>query len=232
MGPKKAPSIETIYQLVEEIREDLSTKATEKGLNDLINIVKERDDRIEALESKILIMENVIEKLQKNVEANEQYSRRTSLRILNIPLPQSNLEHETADDCLDKVKDVILEAELNFNDDTIDRAHRVGKVVEKRERNGSITKQQAMIVKFSTWRHRTILYRARKKLSSKKIFLDLTKDRFNLLKLCQNKCENNKKVKYIFADVNCSLCVRLANDKYIHFETEAQLDDILKKYVG
>ena len=65
------------------------------------------------------------------------------------------------------------EAEVDVPEKTNDRAHRVG---PKRKKN------QAIIVRFSTFRHRTLFYRAREKLKNGvKSHIDLTKKRFNLL---------------------------------------------------
>ena len=155
-------------------------------------MIEEKNKRIEILESPVAIMENTINRLADNIDSNEQYSRRTSLRVLNIPLPSmeeddgvDEIEEETADICLEKVRDVIREAGVSIPDQCIDRCHRIGKIIEEKDDDGNVTStKQAMIVKFTTWRHRTILYRARKKLSNKKIFLDLTKKRFQLLQKC------------------------------------------------
>ena len=234
MGPKKGDSCDLgkLFKLIEEIKTDLASKATEAKLNELTAAIKERDLKIEILESKIAVMENAINKLSISTESNEQYSRRTSLRIFNIPLPEKNengdvIEDETADICLRKVKEVIQEAGVDIPEHCIDRAHRIGKIIE--DNDSDEPKKQAMIVKFTTWRHRTELYRARKKVAGKKIYLDLTSKRFQLLKRCQTKVKDDARVRFVFVDVNCSPCVSLANGKYIHFSTESQLDDILSK---
>ena len=59
------------------------------------------------------------------------------------------------------------------HEETIDRDHRVGP-----EKN----KNQAIIVKFFTFRNRKLFHRARKKLKNGiKLHIDLTRKRFNLL---------------------------------------------------
>ena len=77
-------------------------------------------------------------------------------------------------DCLSKVHDVFKEIDVAVPDEVIDTAHRVGKK-EKSSQTGVIG--QAMIVKFISWRHRTAVYRGRKKLQDKRIQLDLTSKR-------------------------------------------------------
>ena len=80
--------------------------------------------------------------LELSVDNNEQYSRRTCLRITNIPCE----EKKTSEEVLKKVKKLIKEeVGVDIPEEIIDRAHRVG---PKKSKN------QAIIVKFSTFRHR------------------------------------------------------------------------------
>ena len=73
-----------------------------------------------------------------------KYNRRLCLRINGIPLPRKNSEPESADECLNKVKDVFEEIGVAIPDEVIDRAHRIGKVHKSRG-----NKSQQMIVKFT-----------------------------------------------------------------------------------
>ena len=77
------------------------------------------------------------------------------------------------------------------------RAHRIGpKKIDKG------TLKQQVIVHFTTWRHRTAVYKARKKASNVKFRLDLTKKRLELLNLANLMLKPHKDC-YAFADVNC-----------------------------
>ena len=176
------------------------------------------------LESKIAILENSFNLLAVKCDANEQYSRRTSLRINNIPLPDDG--NETADDCMEKVKTLISETGVDIPDTFLDRAHRVGKQITLDD--GSV--KQQVIVKFTTWHHHTLLYKNRKKLVHAKVYLDLTKSKFKFLKRCQEKVLDSRKVDYVFADVNCAICARMSNGAFRYFNTEAQFDDILSQF--
>ena len=226
MGPKRsefADELSKIHEAISEIRDQLASKETDNKLDAIWEAMKSKDDQIEKMESRIAILENTVNLLSEKCENNEQYSRRSSLRILNIPLPE---QKETADDCLVKVKALITESGAEIDSNLLDRAHRIGKVIH--DRNGG-PRRQAMIVKFSTWRDRTCFYRSRKNLAEAKVHIDLTQTRFKLLKTCQAKVEANSKVDYVFADVNCSLCVKLANGKYEYFSNEHQLDTIINR---
>ena len=86
----------------------------------------------------------------------EQYQRRLCLRISGIEVPSLG-QNETDQDCLDKIKDVCADLAVEIPCDVIDRAHRIGKTTSH---NGKKCRQ--MIVRFTTWRHRAIVYRARK----------------------------------------------------------------------
>ena len=67
---------------------------------------------------------------------------------------------------------------VDIPDVAIDRANRIGLVVED-----SSTKKRyhPIIVRFTTWRHRTAVYRARKATNKLQVRMDLTKRRLKLL---------------------------------------------------
>ena len=75
-----------------------------------------------------------------------------------------------------------------------------------------------MIVRFTTWRHRTAVYRARKNCSSNKIRLDLTNKRLDAVTRLYQLLQS-RKLGFVFADVNCRLCARI-NEKFHYFENE------------
>ena len=79
------------------------------------------------------------------------------------------------------MKEVFDEIGVNVPDAVIDTAHRIGpkKTIE-------VETRQQMIVRLTTWRHRSEVYRARKKTKKVKIHLDLTKRRLDLLILANS----------------------------------------------
>ena len=88
------------------------------------------------------------------------------------------------------------------------------------------TRMQQVVVKFTTWHHRTLFYKNRKKLTFVKVYLDLTMQRFKLLKSCQNKANENASINFVFADVNCSLCARMVDGSFKYFNTMEQFDQL------
>ena len=130
---------------------------------------------------------------------------------------------ETSDEVFEKVKEVIAETGAVVPDAFLDRAHRVGKSYVGSD---GVRKHQ-VIVKFTTWQHRTEFYRKRKNLSVAKVYIDLTQDNFKLLRRSQAKVEGNNVIDYVFADVNCSLCAKLRNGMFKHFSSDEDLDRII-----
>ena len=91
-------------------------------------------------------------------------------------MPSNGLK-ETGEECLSKARNALDKLKVDIPDMVIDRAHRIGrmKVIDGK-------KVQPMIVRFTTWRHHTNVYRARKNCEEHRVKLDLTKDKVSLLK--------------------------------------------------
>ena len=77
---------------------------------------------------------------------------------------------------------------------------------------------QSIIVRFTTWRHRTSVFRARKNTRKVRIKLDLTRKRVKLLEQANGMLDETDGF-FAMADVNCRLCVKL-DDGFHYFETE------------
>ncbi len=152
----------------DEIQAKMATKDCIKELHE--TIVKQ-NSKIDALEAKVAMLESYIAHMENGIDEQEQYNRRLCLRIDGIATPRQG-QIETGEQCLKKVKSVFKELKVNIPDEVIDRAHRIGKPKVK---NGIDI--HTMIVRFTTWRHRTAVYGARKTSSKYKVRLDLTKKR-------------------------------------------------------
>ena len=70
---------------------------------------------------------------------------------------------ERSDEVLDQVRQLFEEEEVTIPDAVLDRAHRVSK------------NNHDVIVRFASFRHRTLFYRKHKTLKGKSVHLDLTK---------------------------------------------------------
>ena len=75
-----------------------------------------------------------------------------------------------------------------------------------------------MIVKFFSFVKRTSLYKARKDCKDINIYLDITKNRLNLLDEAKKLFDNTSTVAYVFADINCNTVAKMKNGKYLFFD--------------
>ena len=129
------------------------------------------------------------------------------------------------------VKSCHEEVGLDFDPSCIDRVHRVAKVFHNE--NGE--KIQPILVKFRSWNDRVKFYKARPKFKNNSpkpgftIAIDLTKRRYELLKFARGVIKDNVKVKYAFADINCSPGICLHDDKLCFFNSKDELSKILDR---
>ena len=103
-----AESLKKIYQILNDLKEDLKNKATIKNI-ELLAEIREKDKNKLQKEGTAAILQNVVNRLKpskEKIDNNEQYSRRLCLRINGIPLPEDG--NESGEDCLDKVKQLIM----------------------------------------------------------------------------------------------------------------------------
>ena len=204
-----------------KLTEHMKDLATKDCIKDLRNTISEQNSRIAVLEAKVIMMEKLVERLEQSNDDVEQYQRRLCLRISGIKMEPN----ETGEKCLEKVKEVCKELNADVPDLAIDRAHRIGRTTTK---NGKSSRQ--MIVRFTTWRHRTKVYRARKTKTSGnyKVHLDITQKRLNMTGRANDwLTENGRANCFAFADVNCRPCLKL-EDGFHDFSNESELDELLQ----
>ena len=117
VGPRRGLTCDEISDVVNKamvaVRKDIAGLPTKEFLEEAISKVaesfnekfKEKDREIESLKERLDIVEaklTILETLDKRVEEQEQYSRRVSLRIQNIPLPSTG----SKEDCVKKAYDI------------------------------------------------------------------------------------------------------------------------------
>ena len=181
----------------------------EEVVDNFTKIIEAQNKKIEELEDKISIQSKKIAKLEVANDDQEQFSRRYCLRVHGI-----QYEGNDDNDVMEKVKTCYKETNLTLKPDDIDRAHFVGKDFVNKQNK----KVRSIIIRFRSWNSRLAFYRARPKFVSKKkpdinpskfsVSIDLTKRRYNLLKVAKEKIKNNPHVDYAFSDVNCSLAIK------------------------
>ena len=104
---------------------------------------------------------------------------------------------------------------------------------ERKRKAGSI------IAEFKSWKARTAFYKARPKkyvngrkkrgLTSFTVSLDRTKLHYSLIAKAKSIIKDNPAVMFAFADINCSLALKLNVDKFHYFNSEDELNKILQK---
>ena len=101
--------------------------------------------------------------------------------------------------------------DLDIPDTVIDRAHRIGgtKVIDVR-------RYWQVIVRFTTWRHRAQVYRARKKSQSHRIKFDLTQARSKAIQNANLLLKPKGTSYFAFADVNRRICAKLREEFYYY----------------
>ena len=209
---------------------ELCNNLVEKLKTELKNELKIQTEKINQLESdKSLLQQQVFELKKQNIknqvatEENEQYGRRLCLRIDGMPTETK----ETSDMVLDKVTKIWKEAGVEIPNEVVDRAHRIGQSYNDKISN---TECKSVIVRFTTFRHRTMVYRAKKKMKCGiRVKLDLTKSRYSLLAKANDIVKSNARVKFCYADINCRLKLKWVDDslKDEFFTTIDELQDIL-----
>ena len=224
------------------VEDKLANVATKECISELKQTILDQQLKIQELEAKVVVMEKYIERiekverrvcevdglseriadLQRVCDDNEQYQRRLCLRINGVEVEEDAAE--SGRDCLEMVKKMFKEdLGLDIPEVVIDRAHRIGPIKEVPE---SDKKVRSIIVRFTTWRHRTAVYSARKKTDKFRISLDLTHQRAKLLKRANELVKDDDDC-YAFADVNCRLCIKYEGN-YHYFSDLHELYDIVK----
>ena len=93
------------------------------------------------------------------------------------------------------------EAGVDIPNEVVDRTHRSGPSYTDKN---SYVECQSVIVCFTTFPHRTMVYRAKKKMKpGVRVKLDLTKSRYTLLTDANKVVKQNPDIKFCYANINC-----------------------------
>ena len=154
-------------------QEEKSTKTFNNVINDLkkeitVQIQKEVSKQCKEIKSENKMLKKQVAELSKlsiqNHSKNEklkQYGRRLCLRVDEIPA----VNNESSDDVMNLTKSLFEEAKFSVPENVLDRAHRIGPIHNDRV---SKKKCKSIIVRFTTFHHRALFYRAEKKSQKSK----------------------------------------------------------------
>ena len=203
MADLKDEILSKIDQTFGELKLEFLSELKDQIKKEVSEAIKTEIQKREELESTVSLLQEHVKNFQKQVsileckkEELEQYGRRCCLRIEGVP----SLENESSDDVLGKVKSLITEYGCEIPDVIIDRAHRDCRGYKDKTRNGEC---KSIVVRFLTFRYRTLLYRNRNRLKIAKVRLDLTKKRYKIFKDAIDFVEAYKNVDYVMVDINC-----------------------------
>ena len=219
-----------------KLKEEIMSKFEEK-LEQQMNQIDKLEEKLEKqanrfneLEGQIALQKKMSDLLEIKCDNNEQYSRRTSIRIHGTEVS----ENESVDNVMAVVKSCHEKINVPFDQDNIDRVHRIGK---KYTIENTGKKVQSIIVKFQSWKSRKEFYDARpinfvngKKKPGLDFFnvsVDLTRRHYLLLKTAKGIIKDNPNISNVYADINCSLGIRFKNGSFKYFNSLDELHSLL-----
>ena len=127
------------------------------------------------------------------------------------------------------MKEICAESNLEIPDSNLDRTHRIGKPYFDKIKK---VKCKSIIVRFNTFHHRTLLYRAKKDIKQKKgykIRLDLTKRHYLMLSEANKLASDNQNASLFYGDVNCRLKMRWNDNQEDFCDTFEDLRDLMDR---
>ena len=141
-------------------------------------------------------LEKRITKLENDNDNLKQYGRHVYLRIEDVPVTNK----ETAEEVFKKTENLLTKVCPNLSGDCNNRAHCIGPDYMCYK---SQEKCRSIMVRFVSFKHRTLFYRKRTSLKNVKVKIDLTKRQYEVLKKAINLVNRNNDNDYVFTDVNC-----------------------------
>ena len=231
----KIVELEALFSSKMKALEEVSKK-NELLIPESSSVNEELRESVKAIEKHVMEVrhENII--LRNQVDDLKQYIRRPNLRIFGVPLSPG----EKSENVNELVETMVTSAGIHSS--SIDRAHRVGRITARQITKDVVNsdddevvekttiKYQPIIVRFTSFRDRTLFYKARKQVKERfscSISLDLTAERYSLLKYARKKVENVAGIKFVYSDINCSLRALTADGKHLFFDSVCALDDII-----
>ena len=176
---------------------------------------EELESTVSVLQRHVQICQNQIKEMQLANEELERYGRRLGVRIDGVPA----VDNENSNMVLDKVKSLIKETSCDIPDVVTERADRIGKGCNDKKTNVCC---KSIIVRFITFRHRTMFYRSRANLKNNvKLKLDLRKIRYKIFTKATETVKSYDNVNYVAVNINCRLKV-VFKDGNCKFFTELE----------
>ena len=141
--------IKSLEELIYKSKEGIISKFEDK--------LTEQNIKIQELQSKIHSQENAFKKLVIISDENEQYSRRSFLRIHSIEFKEGD-----SGDVMKEIEKCHNVMSIPFNENEIDRVHGIGKPFLNKDQKKKVN-NRSIIVKFKSLKARAAFYKARPK---------------------------------------------------------------------
>ena len=120
----------------------------------LFNIKMEKlQTRINVIESRCALNENLIYLQGRKIDDNEQYSRKNNLKLVVIQLKQRDNPREL----MEYIQKTVAELEIDVQKFDFDRCHRIGKLYKPK----GVTYQN-VVLRLRSWSARDNIYKRRK----------------------------------------------------------------------
>lgn len=214
--------------IIAEQREEIECLKKEMVyLKKTVNIIKHE---MNLINSKLEISSHVNDVLKSQLDELQQYSRRYSVLLDNVPA-RSN---ETTQEVENEVKNILIN-KFNCEEGSLstefDKAHRIG---AKHSDN-----TQTIIIRFKSHSYRSNLYVERKNYQNRngnryKLRVSLTNSRRKLLSEVERKIENNEFVEFAYASVNGAIRIRtkekFKNRNVFDIRTTEEIDQLLLRF--
>ena len=211
-----------IQSLKTEIKNDIKKELTvviESAINDQNQKIINLESSVAILQSQVTFLKNKMNEGGNKHDDLEQYGRRVCRRFGGIDKPEVN-DGANNFDCLGTVKKLWEDAGVSVPDPCIDRAHWVGNTYIDNKTGKNV---QDIIVRLTTFRHRTMIYRARSKIKAR-VALDLTKLRYDILKRARVVADASNIIDYVFVGINCRFKAKMMNGSFQYFNNLEELE--------
>ena len=138
------------------------------------------------------------------------------------------MEHsyQIADKVFSKAENLLKEAGPSLSGNCTDRAHHIGRNYKCHKTNKTC---RSVMVRFTSFKHRTLIYRNRNLLKDVRLNLDLTRKRYNVLKSARSIADEKQHVNYVFADINCRLKVAFKDGTSEFFKDISKLNELMEQ---
>ena len=210
----------SLEDLFSKLKDDLFKKFDEK--------ISDQNVKIEKLESILSIHENIIDLLLVKCDDNEQYIRRSCLRIHGVEFKEKESEDDVVINTLEKFSSSL---NVPFDQNDIDRAHHIGLSYTD---NHSGKKVKSVIVKFRSWKARKLFFKNPPRYHTDGLnkpgfsdSVDLTKRRDLSLIKAKGLIEGNTNKNYVCSDISCSPALRFKDNSFKYFNSEKELHHLL-----